>query len=269
MVAPRHSPKVGVVVIHPRVDFAHHYSIPRLVGAGFGVLAATTRHAGNDTLARVRGGGARRRRLRALPAREASASRRWCCSATAAAARSSRTTRRRRGCPRRRAHHAHARRCTDVLRRRADDARGRDRSMSRRIAGSARSCSTRSIRRSSTSAIRFRSIPSSTCTTRATDFASRPRGRSTTPAFLARYRAAQRARVERLDAYARERIAHAASRHRRQRFATPADDDAQSARRVYDPYGRLPHDGEPRVRRSQHRSERTATTARCSASAPI
>lgn len=46
----RGTPKVGVVVIHPRVDFAHHYSIPRLVNAGFGVLAATARHAGNDTL---------------------------------------------------------------------------------------------------------------------------------------------------------------------------------------------------------------------------
>lgn len=46
----RGQPKVGIVVIHPRVDFAHHYAIPRLVGAGFGVLAATARHAGNDTL---------------------------------------------------------------------------------------------------------------------------------------------------------------------------------------------------------------------------
>jgi dienelactone hydrolase len=45
------APKVGVVVMHPRVDFTQHYAIPRLVGAGFGVLAATTRHAGNDTLA--------------------------------------------------------------------------------------------------------------------------------------------------------------------------------------------------------------------------
>ena len=42
--------KVGVVAIHPRVDFAHHYSIPRLVDAGFAVLAATARHGGNDTL---------------------------------------------------------------------------------------------------------------------------------------------------------------------------------------------------------------------------
>ena len=44
-------PKIGVVVMHPRVDFSHHYSIPRLVAAGFGVLAANTRHAGNDTMA--------------------------------------------------------------------------------------------------------------------------------------------------------------------------------------------------------------------------
>src|SRR5580692_156893 len=43
-------PRVGVVAMHPRVDFAHHYAIPRLVAAGFGVLAATARHAGNDTL---------------------------------------------------------------------------------------------------------------------------------------------------------------------------------------------------------------------------
>jgi dienelactone hydrolase len=44
-------PRVGVVVMHPRVDFSHHYAIPRLLGAGLGVLAANTRHAGNDTMA--------------------------------------------------------------------------------------------------------------------------------------------------------------------------------------------------------------------------
>lgn len=43
--------KVGVVVMHPRVDFTHHYAIPRLVAAGIPVLAANTRHVGNDTLA--------------------------------------------------------------------------------------------------------------------------------------------------------------------------------------------------------------------------
>jgi alpha-beta hydrolase superfamily lysophospholipase len=44
-------PKVGVVIIHPRVDFHHHYAVPRLVDAGFAVLAANSRHVGNDTMA--------------------------------------------------------------------------------------------------------------------------------------------------------------------------------------------------------------------------
>ena len=39
------------MIIHPRVDFTQHYAIPRLIAAGFGVLAAQTRHAGNDTMA--------------------------------------------------------------------------------------------------------------------------------------------------------------------------------------------------------------------------
>jgi len=43
------APRVGVVVIHPRVDFTHHYTVPRLVAAGFGVLAANSRHVHNDT----------------------------------------------------------------------------------------------------------------------------------------------------------------------------------------------------------------------------
>ncbi len=46
-----HAPTIGVVVMHPRVDFTQHYAIPRLVAAGFGVVAAQTRHAGNDTMA--------------------------------------------------------------------------------------------------------------------------------------------------------------------------------------------------------------------------
>jgi alpha-beta hydrolase superfamily lysophospholipase len=45
------APRVGVVLIHPRVDFHHHYAVPRLVDAGFAVLAANTRYAGNDTMA--------------------------------------------------------------------------------------------------------------------------------------------------------------------------------------------------------------------------
>jgi dienelactone hydrolase len=44
-------PKLGIVVIHPRVDFHHHYTIPRFLDAGYAVLAANTRHAGNDTMA--------------------------------------------------------------------------------------------------------------------------------------------------------------------------------------------------------------------------
>ena len=43
-------PKVGVVLMHPRVDFTHHYAIPRLVAAGHAVLAANTRLAGNDAM---------------------------------------------------------------------------------------------------------------------------------------------------------------------------------------------------------------------------
>ena len=44
-------PKVGVIVMHPRIDFTHHYAIPRLLAAGIPVLAANTRHVGNDTMA--------------------------------------------------------------------------------------------------------------------------------------------------------------------------------------------------------------------------
>jgi pimeloyl-ACP methyl ester carboxylesterase len=47
----RPKPRVGVVVIHPRIDFHHHYTVPRLVAAGFGVLAANTRHVNNDLVA--------------------------------------------------------------------------------------------------------------------------------------------------------------------------------------------------------------------------
>ena len=44
------APRTGVVLMHPRVDFAHHYTIPRLVQAGFGVLAGSGRHVNNDTM---------------------------------------------------------------------------------------------------------------------------------------------------------------------------------------------------------------------------
>ncbi|MBX3215071.1 MAG: hypothetical protein KF850_23755 [Labilithrix sp.] len=47
----RPAPSVGVVVIHPRIDFTHHYTIPRLLDAGFAVLGACTRHGNDDTRA--------------------------------------------------------------------------------------------------------------------------------------------------------------------------------------------------------------------------
>lgn len=42
------APKVGVLLMHPRVDFTHHYAIPRLLQAGFCVLGAMTRGGGSD-----------------------------------------------------------------------------------------------------------------------------------------------------------------------------------------------------------------------------
>jgi pimeloyl-ACP methyl ester carboxylesterase len=42
-------PRTGAVVMHPRADFQHHYVVPRLVEAGIAVLGATTRNPNNDT----------------------------------------------------------------------------------------------------------------------------------------------------------------------------------------------------------------------------
>jgi hypothetical protein len=42
-------PRVAVVAMHPRVDFTRHYTFPRLVAAGVGCLGATTRSPNNDT----------------------------------------------------------------------------------------------------------------------------------------------------------------------------------------------------------------------------
>jgi alpha-beta hydrolase superfamily lysophospholipase len=41
-------PRVAVVAMHPRVDFTHHYSFPRLLAAGIACLGANTRHPNND-----------------------------------------------------------------------------------------------------------------------------------------------------------------------------------------------------------------------------
>lgn len=42
-------PSVAVVAMHPRVDFTHHYAIPRFVGAGFAFCGATSRALGDDS----------------------------------------------------------------------------------------------------------------------------------------------------------------------------------------------------------------------------
>lgn len=42
-------PRVAVIAMHPRVDFARHYSFPRLLAAGIGCLGANTRNPNNDT----------------------------------------------------------------------------------------------------------------------------------------------------------------------------------------------------------------------------
>ena len=41
-------PRVAVVAMHPRVDFTHHYSFPRLLAAGIACLGASTRNPNND-----------------------------------------------------------------------------------------------------------------------------------------------------------------------------------------------------------------------------
>lgn len=42
-------PRIAVIAMHPRVDFARHYSFPRLLAAGIGCLGANTRNPNNDT----------------------------------------------------------------------------------------------------------------------------------------------------------------------------------------------------------------------------
>lgn len=42
-------PKVAVVAMHPRVDFTHHYTFPKLLEAGFGCLGCGSRNLNDDT----------------------------------------------------------------------------------------------------------------------------------------------------------------------------------------------------------------------------
>jgi len=48
---PKHNPrpKVAVVAAHPRVDFSQHYTFPDLLRAGYGCLGANTRSVNNDS----------------------------------------------------------------------------------------------------------------------------------------------------------------------------------------------------------------------------
>ncbi len=45
---PNRNPKTCVFLAHPRVDFSHHYSIPYWVEAGFAAFALNTRYLNND-----------------------------------------------------------------------------------------------------------------------------------------------------------------------------------------------------------------------------
>lgn len=46
---PERGARAGVLLMHPRVDFTRHYAIPRLVAAGFDVLALNSRSPNDDT----------------------------------------------------------------------------------------------------------------------------------------------------------------------------------------------------------------------------
>src|SRR5690349_16257464 len=45
---PRREPDAVVLAMHPRVDFFQHYLVPHVVGAGYAFMGARTRHLNND-----------------------------------------------------------------------------------------------------------------------------------------------------------------------------------------------------------------------------
>src|SRR5215831_16917263 len=47
--APASEARVVAILMHPRVDFTRHYTIPRLIAGGIAVLACTSRHPNDDT----------------------------------------------------------------------------------------------------------------------------------------------------------------------------------------------------------------------------
>jgi hypothetical protein len=46
---PRGEPDTALLVMHPRADFRRHYLAPQLAAAGYAFLAANSRHLGNDS----------------------------------------------------------------------------------------------------------------------------------------------------------------------------------------------------------------------------
>jgi pimeloyl-ACP methyl ester carboxylesterase len=49
-VPPSHTPRTVIIMAHPRGDFFQHYSIPYWVGAGFAAFAQNTRYLNNDSM---------------------------------------------------------------------------------------------------------------------------------------------------------------------------------------------------------------------------
>jgi len=45
---PQKDPEVAILAMHPRVSFARHYLVPKLVGAGYAFLGASSRNLNND-----------------------------------------------------------------------------------------------------------------------------------------------------------------------------------------------------------------------------
>ena len=254
------APRTGVVVMHPRVDFTHHYTVPRLVAAGFGVLAACTRYVGQrheraSTRRCVLDLAACVKWLRDAGRRRSAS----CCSATAAGDRSRRTTRRRRSCA-----PGAARRATspggiaDALRRGRAWRRPTGSCSSRRTAGRGRCCCAPSTRPSSTRPSRSRAMRRSTSTIARNGFREPPAPSTFAPDFVARVRAAQVERVRRLDA-ARARAARRPRRPPSPSRSAPASPSCPFHRALARPapprarasHGRPAHDGQPGLRRSR------------------